>query len=152
MKQMKKIIVLLAIIAMQNIKAQQSNSIYNAARNGEVEIVKKMLAQSPKLLNKKTQMGFTPLILSVYNNQLATTKYLIDAGADINAFDRSGNTAFYNKATALTFVATFGTPELAKILVDAGADPKIRDNQGKNAIDHARFHGNEAILKVLIEE
>ncbi|UII77320.1 ankyrin repeat domain-containing protein [Flagellimonas sp. HMM57] len=173
MKQITITIITL-LLSWNGIKAQYSSSIHDASRNGETETVKALIAKNPDILNQKNPMGFTPLILAVYNDQEETAKVLIDEGADIDAFDKSGNTALmgaifkgflnqvellvasganvnqqnYNHATALTFAATFGTAELAKILMEAGGDPNLKDNQGKTPLDHALFQGNGEVVRI----
>lgn len=59
-------------------------------------------------------------IKSFQEKGITTFNYLLDAGADVN-YKRKDR-----EFTALIFVASHGSPELAQILLERGADPDIR--------------------------
>lgn len=167
-------IVLIFLMFLNTMAAQKPSQIFDASRNGKIDIIKTILEEYPESVNQKNQMGFTPLILAIYNNQEVAASYLIKLGADVDAFDRSGNTALmgavfkgyvngvkllidgganvnqqnYNKATALTFAATFGSADIAKILIEAGGNTSIKDSQGKTPLDHAILQDNMEVARI----
>jgi ankyrin repeat protein len=67
---------------------------------------------------------------------------LIEAGADVNQRNVNG-------ATALTFAATFGHLDIAKMLLEKGADIYVPDVRGKSPLDHARMQENWEMYELL---
>ena len=55
-------------------------------------------------------------------------RMLIEAGADLNAKDDSGE-------TALMYAAYYDDPEAVEVLLKAGAETDIKDEDGKTAYD-----------------
>jgi ankyrin repeat protein len=147
----------------------------DACRRGDTADVAKMCELFPDLVNEKDPKGFTPLIIAVYNNQLAAATLLLDHGADPDSADASGNTALMGAcfkgfedaadlllsrgaqvnvrngqgAPALTFAATFGQMGIARRLLERGADRTLADTRGKTPLDHARMQENEAMINLL---
>ncbi|EAY21336.1 hypothetical protein TVAG_167110 [Trichomonas vaginalis G3] len=54
-----------------------------------------IFAENPKMINFRGNSYLTPLILSVFNKNLPIANYLIKNGADMNACDKTGNTALH---------------------------------------------------------
>jgi uncharacterized protein len=147
----------------------------DACQRGEVGDVTKMCELFPELINERDNKGFTPLIITAYNNQAEVMAILLQAGADSNSGDHNGNTALMGAifkgydaiahklldagadpnvqneqgATALTFAATFHRNQVAQRLLQAGADKSIADKFGKTPLDHARVQDNEALVNML---
>ena len=105
---------------------------------------------------------------------------LLDAGADIDAFDRYGQTALMNAAhrgdavlvqalvtrganldhtakhrlTALMLAVIARRPEVVRILVAAGADRQIRGSEGQFArtpLQYAEEHGMSELADILLD-
>ena len=68
-------------------------------------------------------------------------KTLINAGADVNAKDKSGNTIFMNAVKYNSNV------EIIKTLLSAGADINAKNNKGQTAKDLAKKNPNYLIQK-----
>ena len=77
--------------------------------------------------NHKSPRGDTPLMASAITGYFC--EELVQAGARINAQNSAG-------ITALMILAANGDADEVKDALTAGADPRIRDAQGRSAIDH----------------
>ena len=147
----------------------------DACRRGDTGDVSKMCALFPDLINAQDGKGFTPLIISVYNNQMDVVVQLLQAGALPDLQDSAGNTALMGAsykgykdlvpvlieagadvnlrngqgAPALTFAATFGQLEIASQLLHAGADTSLQDSRGKTPLDHAVLQENAAMIDLI---
>ena len=81
---------------------------------------------------------------SVMGDVEAINEY-IKANADLNAKDEYGS-------TALTISATFGKPEVTRLLLEGGADINATGADGSSALHTAAFFGRTEIVKMLLSE
>jgi ankyrin repeat protein len=171
-KAMKKIVVTLVVTVVTQFSVL-AQDIFQSARANDVATIEKVVAAGVDV-NQANDRGFTPLILAVYNESYDAAQWLINNGANVNAQDKSGNTALmgaifkgypkmasllipkadinqqnFSGATALIFAATFGQEAIAKELLANKADKAIKDQSGKTALDHATLQENEALKAVL---
>lgn len=71
-------------------------------------------------------------------------RYLLDAGADIEAHGGRGG------ATPLNIASFRGHYDVAKLLLERGADPHAEDHYGTwSAIEWARYNGHSRLVKLL---
>lgn len=70
----------------------------------------------------------------------ATMKLLLERGADANARQQMGFTAFHSAASR-------GDVAMAKLLIAHGADPHARTDDGKNAVEIAETYGQPAFAQ-----
>ena len=80
--------------------------------------------------NYSSPHGYTPLMAAAFDRRFE--KELVKAGANINAQNVDG-------ISALMILASFGKVDEIKAALDAGADPKLRDNQGRTALEYLRL-------------
>jgi ankyrin repeat protein len=73
----------------------------------------------------------SPLGTAAFVRSLPLARLLLDAGADVNARERSGG------FTPLHAAAEHGDVDLARELIARGADPRIRTTDGRTAADLA---------------
>lgn len=76
------------------------------------------------------------------NNNPEVVKTLINAGSDINAKDKYGDTAL------IRAVLFNRNSEVVKTLINAGADINAKNNEGKTALDFAM---NYEIKRMLLD-
>jgi len=88
-----------------------------AARKGDAEAVKTLLAKGVDV-NSKTEYGATALSYASDKGHTAVVKLLLENGADANARD-----TFYG-ATPITWAAMKGHAEIVRLLLDKGAGGK----------------------------
>jgi len=96
----------------------QGTALIAAAHLGHDEVVRTLIAAKAPL-NHVNNLGWTALIESIVlgnggKRHVATLKALVDAGADVNIADRSGD-------TPLTLAKKRGFTEMVAILEKAGA-------------------------------
>ena len=91
---------------------------------GDEAAVRQRLA-TPGAVNRKDAVwGRTPLAWATLHGDPAIVAAVLDAGADVNERDGSGN-------TALHVVALFGRDAAGRVLVERGADPLARNVVGR---------------------
>ncbi len=94
-------------------------------------------------LTAGSQSTVDPLVQAIRNNDLASLKTQIAAGADVNSRDRRG-------VAPLLYAAAFGSTEAVKLLLDSGADV-----HAKNAFDATALiwaAGQPGKARLLIEK
>lgn len=79
-----------------NVDANGWNSLHWASSIGSIDIIDLILEKNPKLIESKTKMLLTPLIISVCHNQPSVLEFLLKKGADPSAKDRDGKNALYH--------------------------------------------------------
>jgi len=102
-----------------------------------------------------THGGKTFLILAAMYGNVATVKYLIEKGADVNAKDDSDATALMYAAWSYTIGNTANEIDrrqsiIAQELIKAKADVNAQDNKGKTALMFAAREGHTFIAQELI--
>lgn len=104
--------------------------LYNAAYNGNIEILKTVLAEckgNKAVLNYRNEerYGRTPLVIAAYYNKIDSAKLLLSTpGVDVNASSDFG-------ASALHFAAFRGHLEMVQLLLAKGAKVNALATGGK---------------------
>ena len=152
-----------------------SLSIYQAAAQGRIEIVKHHLATG-KDVNSKNAVG-TPLHWAASEGQKEIVELLIANGADIDSKNISSQTPLNEAAqsghfgsakilidngadlnathmmghTPLYMAIRWGHEDVAELLITSGADVNKKNNFGESPMDVAVNGGMEKISNLLIE-
>ena len=110
-------------------------SIYDAARDGNIEVVKQYIAAGVDV-NAKNKRGMTPLHYAAMKGREEIIKLLINGNADINA-----KTA--KRATPLHYAAGSGHKEVVELLIAEGADVNAKEKRAGSPtpLDAAKFVG-----------
>lgn len=149
--------------------------LFDAARLGRADLVAVLVAAGADP-NARDDRGFTPLMLTAYNDQMDTVEALLALHADPCLPDRDqGNTAQMGVAfrgydamaarllkapcnanaankvgqTALMMAALFGPTAQVRMLMAAGADLRKADASGRTAASVARDQGNTEMARQL---
>lgn len=121
--------------------ALEEDAIFEAARRNDIQILIKYLVAKGNP-NLSTPGGYSLLMLAAYNGCVDACELLIQAGADVNARDRSGN-------TILMGVSFKGYSQIAEILLNGGADPNAKNSLGFTAMGFAKTFRRESLVKIL---
>ncbi|KAI9373150.1 hypothetical protein BJX61DRAFT_400622 [Aspergillus egyptiacus] len=120
--------------------------IMQIARIGEVSVMRSMFDEKKFTAKHKDEEGITPLHWAAINNQYAMCKFLIDAGADVNA--KGGESV----ATPAMWAAQRCHYYIVHLLLQNGADPLLTDGQGYNILHLATIDGNAFLLVLLLHQ
>lgn len=117
------------------------SQLFAAIRAGEALTVRTIATANPVLLQVRNERGSTPLILAAYLGDLESTRAIVEAGADLEATDRSG--------TALMGASFKGHTEIVDYLLSRGASGKATNEAGATALDYARMGNHRAVVELL---
>ena len=152
-------------------------SIHDAAANGDLETVKKILEGDPEQVNQDDQYEWRPIFHAGLRRHYDVVKYLIDSGADLAAHD--GYVIHYagqvrDNKEIISLLVTYGaldahtqpSSELARQFIYAvflanveRVNAMIRDDselvqeryaRGDTALHHAARNGDLEIVKQLV--
>ena len=153
------------------------SSIHDAAANGDLDAVKKILEQDPSLVNQDDQYEWRPIFHAGLRRRYDVVKYLIDCGADLAAHD--GYVIHYagqvrDNKEIISLLVEYGaldahtkpSSEIARqfiyavFLVNVGrVNAMLRDNpklvqecysRGDTALHHAARNGDLKIVEQLV--
>lgn len=136
----KKDLVQLLLNAGATVEAEQPEdgytSVSTVAQNGNREIMELLLSAGGKsVLNDFDYSYRTPLMWAAEKGDIEIVRILIDAGADVNAF----NEIHPGTNALLEAVKRGGSYEMVELLVNAGADPTITGFMGITSLDESRW-------------
>ncbi len=116
-----------------------------AARTGNVDTVKSLLAHAADVNARESARGQTALMWAVAEKHPEVARMLIDHGADLHAHSTSG-------FTPLLFAAQQGDLDSARMLLEAGANVNEAAPEEGSALVVATHSGHEALALFLLEK
>lgn len=129
--------------------------LMTAARTGNAEAVRMLLARGADANARESSLGETALIWAAAENHSEAVRALIEHGADVDArsdklvypkdrFGLEGVTTIlpHGSWTALMYAAREGSLEAAQALAEAGADLNLTDPDGTTALELAILNGH----------
>lgn len=138
-----------AFVASEDVNASDENgwtALHIAARNGNVEIIRLLLAQTNLDVNAKNKWKSTPLMIAAGSGNLDVLDLLLRHPR--TAIDMQ---AEYYRRTALIEAAVQGHISVVKTLVAHGANVNIADKTGRNsALIEALKHGHDNVSTFLL--
>jgi ankyrin repeat protein/beta-lactamase regulating signal transducer with metallopeptidase domain len=115
-------------------RQETTQSLHHAAKTGDVEVVKKLIAQGADL-NEKDKDGSTPLHEAAGNGRRDVARLLLEKGANVEVADASGQTPLHR-------AARFGSRHICALLLAKGASVNATDSRG-NTVLHAALDRQE---------
>jgi ankyrin repeat protein len=142
------IIVISAIITFikNTINKVSMTPLLKAASKGDTFQCQQLIA-SGSLVNEKTALGDTALILASANGHTDAVKFLLSKQSDLNVHGKDNRTPLI---AALEDKKTYNH-EVLKILLDHHPDIESRDKKQYTALFHAVFNENTDAVKLLIQ-
>ncbi|KAI9773558.1 MAG: palmitoyltransferase akr1 [Geoglossum simile] len=118
--------------------------IMQLARMGELGAIQRLIDSGDCTVDFMDEEGITPLHWAAINSQYAVCRYLVEAGADVNA--KGGESI----STPAMWAAQKGHYYIVNLLLQNGADPLLADVQGYNVLHLATFDGDVFLLILLL--
>ena len=120
-----------------------AGSLHNAAKEGDVEAVKALIADGEDI-NKRDRFLGWPIHQAALNDFVEIAELLIEAGADVNVEHRI-------LGTPLHAAAHRGSTDTARLLLNAGATLDTqRSSDGYTALHLAAAAGNADLVDALV--
>ena len=120
---------------------KRDESLWGAARRGEIETIRKHLAEGGDV-NARNNEGDTLLASAALVGENEMVRYLLKQGAD----SKLGNK---ERDTALHGAAFLGQLQAVQLLIASGADINARNQQGRTPLDNAFGAWNQEIQGVV---
>ena len=106
------------------------NDLCAAAKNGNIEALRKYLGTGADVNSRDREYGITPLAWAAFVGHRDIVELLIRSGADVNTKNRDAGTALHG-------AAFFGQVEVADLLIDNGANTNAKHASGDTPLDSA---------------
>ena len=136
-------IILVSLVFLLGCSAPKG-AIHDAVRDDNVELMKSLLNNSPRLVNAKEDGGVTPLHLASGFGYQEMVEILLAHQAHVNVKDKDGQTPLY-------WAARRGHRQIVVLLLAYGAEANTRDNAGESAAQAAAKWGFKTIVQLLAE-
>ncbi|CBH15348.1 hypothetical protein, conserved [Trypanosoma brucei gambiense DAL972] len=122
------------------------SNLEEACASGSLGYVIMFWAQGQNIKGHESVVGGgdTLLMTAAYKGHIHVVRFLVDAGADINATNSAGFSALHMAASAINY-------HIVRFLLDHGADPTKKNHQGYSAYCVAVQNASLPLLLLLAE-
>uniref|UniRef100_A0A2R5LDL0 Poly [ADP-ribose] polymerase n=2 Tax=Ornithodoros turicata TaxID=34597 RepID=A0A2R5LDL0_9ACAR len=126
--------------------ADMEYQLLEAAKAGDLEVVKKLVAANSDIVNCRDVDGrqSTPLHFAAGYNRVSVVEHLLQQGADVHAKDKGGLVPLHN-------ACSYGHYEVADLLVRHGASVNVSDLWKFTPLHEATAKGKYDIVKLLLK-
>ena len=142
MKIYKKLIIIVTVTLFFFVPCL-AEEIHDAAREGNTDKVKSLLAANPELVNATDPGGITPIHYAALRGHTEIVKILIKAGAQVDIPEQRG-------LTPIIGAIYFGHKEIAELLIAGGADINRKLPDGRVPLFFAIMRGHKELTELLI--
>ena len=122
-----------------------AEQIVEAAKNGDIETVKTILAGDASKLNALDEEKYTPLHWACIRGYWEVVRYLVEQGADLNMQGGDGG-------TPLNWAVHHDNVSIAKLMIDKGAKLNIQNQWGMTELHTAIWRGNIHVVDYLLDQ
>ena len=118
---------LLVAVLLIGCGMQPDNPLIGAARSGDTESIRTLVASGANPDQTWGVNGWTPLMHAIHKNQKGSVEALLAGGANVNARAGKG-------MTALMMAAGYGYADIVQVLLAKGADASLETSDGDSAL------------------
>lgn len=142
---MKSVIFSAVLLVIYAFVFAAEEPIVEAAKNGDLQTIKTILAQDPSKLNATDEDKYTPLHWACMRGHWDIAEYLIEKGADLNVVGGDGG-------TQINWAVHHDNVEIIKLMVEKGAKLNIRNQWGMTELHTAIWRGNINVVEYLLDK
>lgn len=122
--------------------AFSQDKVFEIARNGTAQQMDSIYTKNPKMIDIKSERGFTPIILASYQGNVSVVGYLLGKKVNINEISPMG--------TPLMAAVVKNNVQITQMLLEAKANPNLTDANGSSALHYAVLFKFYDIIPFLI--
>jgi hypothetical protein len=142
---MKKNLVSLILIISCLLSYASGETIVEAAKNGDLDAVKKIIKAEPSQVNATDKWKHTVLHWACMRANWDIVRYLVENGADLNVKGGDGG-------TAINWAVHHDNVEIIKLLIDKGAKLDIQNRWGMTELHTAIWRGCIQVVDYLLDQ
>jgi ankyrin repeat protein len=124
---------------------RRSLDFHEACALGDLDRVRAMVGADPSLLYTYSEDGYAPVGFATFFGQDAVDRFLIDAGADVNAQATNAQ-----RVGAVHAAAAQRNQSMMQFLLDHGADPNARQQVDYTPMHTAASRGDVEMARLLL--
>ncbi|MDH5604671.1 MAG: ankyrin repeat domain-containing protein, partial [Cyclobacteriaceae bacterium] len=143
-KTMKRVILSAVLIMVHMTIIASAEPIVEAAKNGDLQTVKMILAKDPTKLNSTDKSKYTALHWACIRAHWDVAKFLIEKGADLNVVGGDGG-------TQINWAVHHDNVEIIKLMIEKGAKLNIRNQWGMTELHTAIWRGCIHVVEYLLD-
>jgi hypothetical protein len=142
---MKKpgLVIMLCVLILSSQPVTAAEDIHNAARDGDLAAVQRILGSDPERLDSLDRFKYTPLDWAATRARWDVVRWLVEAGASVRNVGWDGGTVLHR-------ACHYDESGIIQLLLDEGADPGLRNQWGRAALHVAARRDCRKVAAVLI--